>query len=272
MEKNGRILNCILSRDTQRDWRIEHAIKAEQVTKDELKLIPDEKDLRKGFENWWTIGDQGNTGSCVGWATADSVLRWHFAKAGRLGKDKNKKLSVRFIWMASKEMDEFEYYPSTFLESDGTSLKTALDTARNFGCVEDSVLPFKPEELYIGEPETFYALASRCMIRNYFNLSKPETKLSDWRTWIATKGPVLTRLNVDDTWFDLNNPGKKNLDVYHPDKVYGGHAVALVGYTKDRFIVRNSWGEEWGDKGYGYASLKYAQAAFDEAYGVTIWP
>lgn len=267
MEKNGRILNCILSRDTQRDWRIEHAIKAGQVAKEELSRIPAKKDLR---EKWWKIGDQEDTGSCVGWATADSVMRWYFVKARRLAKEN--RLSIRFIWMASKEMDEYEYYPSTFLEADGTSLKAALDIARHFGCVEESVLPFKPEELYKGEPETFLALASRHAIRNYFNLSNPETKLSDWRKWIATKGPVLTRLNVDETWFDLLSPGKTDLDVYQPDKVYGGHAVALVGYTKDTFIVRNSWGEDWGDKGYGYASLEYAQAAFDEAYGITLWP
>ena len=30
----------------------------------------------------------------------------------------------------------------------------------------------------------------------------------------------------------------------------GGHAIALVGYTKDGFIIRNSWGESYGSKGY----------------------
>jgi C1A family cysteine protease len=43
-----------------------------------------------------------------------------------------------------------------------------------------------------------------------------------------------------------------------------------VGYTQDRFIVRNSWGLSWGDKGYGYASLAYTKAAFTEAYGIKI--
>ncbi len=277
MEKNRRILNITLSRDTQKDWRIEHAIKSGQVKEEEISSIPDEKDLR---ENWWKIGDQGNTGSCVGWATADSVLRWYFVKARRLAKDS--KLSVRFIWMASKEMDDDEYYPSTMLEADGTSLKAALDIARNYGCVEESVLPFTLleggmvyEQLYTGEPETFLGLASRCMIRNYFNLSTPETKLDDWRKWIATKGPVLARLDVDDEWFSLDqteNPGKFNLDVYQKPPEPAGHAVALVGYTRDRFIVRNSWGEGWGDKGYGYASIEYAQAAFNEAYGITLFP
>ena len=50
----------------------------------------------------------------------------------------------------------------------------------------------------------------------------------------------------------------------------GGHAVSIVGYTQDRFIVRNSWGTSWGDKGFGYASLAYAQDAFTEAYGISV--
>jgi C1A family cysteine protease len=47
--------------------------------------------------------------------------------------------------------------------------------------------------------------------------------------------------------------------------------VALVGYTVDRFVVRNSWGATgWGDGGFGYASLAYAREAFTEAYGVAV--
>ena len=30
----------------------------------------------------------------------------------------------------------------------------------------------------------------------------------------------------------------------------GGHAVTIVGYTKEGFIIRNSWGTSWGDKGH----------------------
>jgi hypothetical protein len=35
----------------------------------------------------------------------------------------------------------------------------------------------------------------------------------------------------------------------------GGHAFALVGYTRDGFIVQNSWGEDWGTR--GFALLTY---------------
>jgi C1A family cysteine protease len=60
------------------------------------------------------------------------------------------------------------------------------------------------------------------------------------------------------------------LDVYDAMSMQGGHAVALVGYDQNQFIVRNSWGEGWGDKGFAYASNNYAAAAFTEAYGVHV--
>jgi C1A family cysteine protease len=253
----NRILNCIPSRDVENDWRMENALEADLVAE---IAIPLQKDLR---ESWWEVGDQGATGSCVGWATADSVLRWHFVKANHLPQDAH--VSVRFIWMSSKETDIFTSYPSTFIERDGTSLKAALDVARKFGAVKESVLPFASKELYMGSPKTFYALASRLKITSYFNLGR---NLTEWRKWLATDGPILTRLDVDRTWDDITSNG--NLDVYQPDTKRGGHAVALVGYTEDRFIVRNSWGEDWGDKGFAYASNQYAEQAFTEAYGIIV--
>ncbi len=35
---------------------------------------------------------------------------------------------------------------------------------------------------------------------------------------------------------------------------YGGHMVTIVGYNEKGFIFKNSWGEDWGEKGYGYIS------------------
>jgi hypothetical protein len=252
-----RILNCLPSRDTERDWRVEDA--ADAGVLEAPARVPPSKDLR---EVWWKIGDQGSTGSCVGWAAADSLIRWHLVKATRLPKEQS--LSPRFVWMAAKETDEFMSRPTTFIETDGTSLKAALDIARKYGVVTDTVLPFSGGRLYQGRAMTFYALAAKLKIGGYFNLGRRPV---DWRTWLANNGPILTRLDVDDTW-DAAKTTQGNLDVYLADTVRGGHAVALVGYTPDRFIVRNSWGRGWGDKGFGYASLPYAQAAFTEAYGI----
>jgi hypothetical protein len=256
-----RILNCNPSRDTERDWRLVHADEAGLLAAPRAAALPAAKDLR---EDWWRIGNQEQTGSCVGWATADGVLRWHLVKAGRLGQ--NERLSVRFEWMASKETDDFVVLPTTFIEEAGTSIKNALDVSRRYGCVRDAVLPFGSGKLYTGKVGTFYTLAAQFRISSYYNLSLAlGHTLDDWKQWLARKGPIITRLDVDRTWDLVGADG--NLDVYDSASTRGGHAVTLVGYTPDRFIVRNSWGTSWGDRGFGYASLAYAQEAFTEAYG-----
>jgi hypothetical protein len=264
-----RILNCLPSRNQETDWPATSAYDAGLVA---ALPIPARKDLRAP---WWTVGDQGTTGSCVGWASADSVIRWHLAMAGRIPKESGKRLSPRYVWMAAKETDEFTSRPTSFIESDGTSLKAALDIARKFGVVLDSVLPFAGGTLYQGKVAVFYALAATLRISGYFSLRPATTPasaksalLQSWRKWIASGGPILTRLNVDDTWDNVGRDGK--LVSYHPNTARGGHAVALVGYDQNSFMVRNSWGKTWGDKGFAYASDDYAFAAFTELYGVSL--
>ena len=260
IEPVQRILNCRESPNKELDWQFEHAIAA--LLFKIPRKIPDSVDLR---EDWWEVGDQGSTGSCVGWAAADSVLRWHFVKANRIGP--NEQLSPRFIWMAAKETDRLVSFPTSFIEHEGTSLKAALDIARKYGIVKDLFLPFNSGKLYVGDPRIFYAEAAKLKISSYFNLGGNPT---NWKNWLSSKGPILVRLSVDDTW-DKALRTKGDLDVYHPKTARGGHAVALVGYTPDRFIIRNSWGTVgWGDKGFAYASLAYARKAFVEAYGVSL--
>ena len=93
------------------------------------------------------------------------------------------------------------------------------------------------------------------------------------------KGPILTRLDVDSNWNKLQNKSSGILDNYEVPTRPAGHAVAIVGYTSKRFIVRNSWGTYWGDKGFAYPSIDYSKNAFKfrwnggdglEAYGVQI--
>jgi hypothetical protein len=41
-----------------------------------------------------------------------------------------------------------------------------------------------------------------------------------------------------------------------PSGRHGYHAMLIVGYTGNYFIVKNSWGEDWGDRGYCYIPKK----------------
>jgi hypothetical protein len=52
----------------------------------------------------------------------------------------------------------------------------------------------------------------------------------------------------------------------------GGHALLVVGYVDDEgdggglFIVRNSWGPDWGANGYGFLPYAYV-----DAFGIQAW-
>ncbi|MBQ2653687.1 MAG: Ig-like domain-containing protein [Methanobrevibacter sp.] len=80
---------------------------------------------------------------------------------------------------------------------------------------------------------------------------------------IMRYGAVSTGIYYDSTYFY----NSKN-SYYYYGSSYSNHAVAIVGwddnYSKDNFyykpagdgawIVKNSWGEDWGNKGYFYVS------------------
>lgn len=80
--------------------------------------------------------------------------------------------------------------------------------------------------------------------------------LSNGRLFPATAG---TRLYGKDFFKKIF---QENSDFYFVrtdpvDEHYGGHAVNIVGVDGDNFIIKNSWGKDWGTDGYVYLSFDY---------------
>jgi hypothetical protein len=233
---------------------------------------PERVDLRAP---WYTVRDQGKTGSCVGWALADSVMWRQLVGASRLAQDQ--RLSPRFMWMAAKEMrakltevnGEPAWHPTTFLERGMTDVKSALDVARLYGAALERDLPFD-DGLYEGAIDEFYESAALCKITHYYRLDTdedpPAAWFLHWRRWIDQHGPVLVVLTVDQAFVD----GPPLLQDYDPGSASFNHAAALVGYTPKGFLIRCSWGEEWGQDGYAVATEAYMAEATLESYGVVV--
>src|SRR5262245_53013009 len=120
-----RICNLVPSKGTQTDWTYNDAVAGGALGAP--AALPSSVDLRAA---WWAIDDQEDTGSCVGWATAEGVVRYHMVKANKIAK--NVQLSPRFVWMGSKETDQYVARPETFIEEAGTSLKAAMDIVRKY--------------------------------------------------------------------------------------------------------------------------------------------
>ena len=233
---------------------------------------PERVDLRAP---WYTVRDQGKTGSCVGWALADSVMWRQLVRAGRLAE--TERLSPRFMWMAAKEMrarltvEETEpvWQPTTFLEQGMTDVKSALDVARTFGVALEADVPFHGA-LFPGAIDAFYSAAGARRITHYYRLDPEDdpaaTWFAHWRRWIDQHGPVLVVLTVDQPFID----GPPLLDAYDAASASFNHAAALVGYAPNGFLVRCSWGEGWGRDGYAVATEAYLAAAAIESYGIVV--
>src|SRR6185503_6927028 len=76
-----RICNLEPSKGTETDWSFLDSVAGGALTA--VAAPPSSVDLRAA---WWAINDQEDTGSCVGWATADGIVRYHMVNAGKLTK------------------------------------------------------------------------------------------------------------------------------------------------------------------------------------------
>jgi Papain family cysteine protease len=239
---------------------------------------PDAFDLRDDRPWYHEVGDQHETGSCIGWALADSVMRWKLVDDGRLAQ--GERLSPRFVWMASKEWQAqrrgresptvaellAEWQPSTFLEEATTVAKDALQVARHLGVVTEAMLVWDGPLNSDPEPE-FWKRAAEFKLDAYYSVTaaRLSDRLHRWRQWIAQHGPLMIVVSSDSSLLD----GEEVLREFHPGERPGLHACALVGYTgDDRFVLRNSWGTDWGDQGYALATPEWLSPAVRESYGV----
>ncbi|MBK7996586.1 MAG: C1 family peptidase [Blastocatellia bacterium] len=85
--------------------------------------------------------------------------------------------------------------------------------------------------------------------------------LHDWKHALAEGNPIIFGISLYES-FDSHRrkglvPMPSRKEASRED--HGGHAMLCVGYSDaDRtFIVRNSWGRSWGDKGYCYIPYDY---------------
>lgn len=90
-------------------------------------------------------------------------------------------------------------------------------------------------------------------------LRKNGVKSDAGRLYISQYGRVMSELMLKYAII-MNGPCFGALPVYsdrdcfwrkgHGDNLQGYHAIALVGYNKEGFVIRNSWGKSFGDDGY----------------------
>ena len=94
--------------------------------------------------------------------------------------------------------------------------------------------------------------AKKHIINRYCKLTL-DNGLADLKLSLSKGFPVIFGMMVPRSFYSTTTSGVFTMP--KPDEIrLGGHALLAVGYDdeKQHFIVRNSWGEEFGDKGYCY--------------------
>ena len=258
VDEQVRICNMKASSEPDKDFTIVQAFAA--AGQDLTAPAPSKVDLR---ESWWVVKDQGSTGACAGFSSS-SLVEYCFTKTKRINTGET--ISPRPIWMAAKETDKFTDYPTTFIEQEGTSLNAVLSFLQRYGCIRESVMPFS--SLYTQNVQQFYAQSAALRIASYYNVGKNQ---ASWKQWLSKYGPLYVAINVDSTWMNYSQ-SYGILEKYDSAQIVGGHAVLMCGYDseKDYFLFKNSWGTNWGDNGYAYASSKWCAQAVLEVYGVSV--
>ena len=75
--------------------------------------------------------------------------------------------------------------------------------------------------------------------------------LEDVKKVLSAGSPVHVGMNTGPMFADVGRDGVISASEA-PSGRHGRHAMLMVGYKENYYIVKNSWGEQWGDKGYCY--------------------
>ena len=93
--------------------------------------------------------------------------------------------------------------------------------------------------------------------------------LEDARKVLSAGCPVHISINTGQAFSDIGRDGMFNA-AEAPSGQHGRHAMLMVGYTGNFYIIKNSWGEDWGDKGYCYVPKKVLEGSDPELIAVLV--
>lgn len=203
-----------------RDHSAENIYLAIGVSKGEY---PPTLDLRDKMP---AIRSQGSRNTCAAF-TAAAIKEWQ----ERTDSGFNGYMSPEFIYF---------YRPNK--PDQGMFSRDVMDILLKKGCCSEDALIYSasdsgaPTEI----PQKLIDDALGFKIKEYARIDT----LEGLKTALYQNGPLYISFPVYDVrpqfW-------RKSADDV---ALEGGHAVVVVGYTSEGFIIRNSWGVNFGDRGY----------------------
>lgn len=217
---------------------------------------PEEIDLR----GWLKVEDQGQMGSCAGnsLASCEEVLAW--IKTG-----KPIQLSRMFAYLAAQRM-------SGIRGDQGATITGAIQAAMKMGCCYESTFPY-PQQYTSNIPEAAIKEAKPNLVRNHSVLNS----YAECFNWLAAG---VGAIQIGIAWTSELANNKSGVIETDNGQNYGGHALAVVGFSKRtdsqgrRYLwMVNSHGLSWGRSGWAEVAPrlfdKWCREQQSEVIGIT---
>ena len=228
------------------------------------KADPRDHPFRVKLTHWTRLNDidlrpgcmksrkQGNISSCTGFA---ATALFDFV---RRKQDATKWLpSPLFTYYVSRAITNSEQ------EDAGATVKDALKSTAQYGVCTERAWPYKEKNYNMRPPEEAFVSAEKHQSLEYMKIDDFDKNV--WLNCLNDGFPFVFGLNLYTSFLDpvvqmmggfMPEPDRDN------EKMIGGHCMLAVGWirnhnNKEYLIAQNSWGVEWGDKGYCYIPLSY---------------
>ena len=196
------------------------------------------------------IEDQGQLGSCTGNAIAGAIEL--------IDKKAGKQLDVSRL---------FIYYEERVLEGTvnydaGAYIRDGIKVCYTKGAPLETLWPYNVRK-WASKPTTAaYSDALKRKVTGYQRC----VNFAAVKNALALGNPVVIGFDVYESfeqgaWQLANGSGLMPYPNVNSEQLLGGHAVLIVGYNDNtqRFIVKNSWGTAWADRGYFYMPYQVIQ-------------
>ncbi len=219
--------------------------------------IPDSFDLR---DKQSKIKNQGIRGTCTAHATA--AISEYFNRYEY--DDFNLDLSEEFLFKKTKEIDLEDYGYDGY----GAYLRSSAKAYEKYGVCTEELLPYAR-----GEKESYWRTvaitkdqedaALQYRAKSYASVQSTVDALKE--ALIVTQAPLLCGFRLYESYRKAKEDGYFPVPDRKTEKLLSSHAMAIVGFDKSYFILKNSFGETWGDNGWCYwpfAGIAYMFSAW----------
>ncbi len=214
-------------------------------------FLPVSADLSSWFPK---PGSQGEQPSCAAWATTYALMSYYEIR--RDGPSSSVPLSPAFVYNQLSQ--------PTGSCRNGLTLPDVLNFLKDKGAPPLAEFGYSDQLCNVLPDGAVAHDAERHRITDWKRLDV--TNLDDLKGEIANGYPVVVAMALPHKFQQLKGPMPFD-DVSSPDET---HAMVVSAYDDKRAAFRlvNSWGTEWGDKGFGWVTYRYFAVSIKEAYSV----